>query len=134
MRFQFRMGKQGLQTKSLAIGVLQILRQSVSRETSIASDGEVQFGQSDDPNRSLESILGLNSQQAPATQNINEQTQTATGERPAVASDGLTPSQRAQVKWDLMKQGLSRWLSENWPYVLAGGVVSCGGIATTTGN
>jgi hypothetical protein len=42
-------------------------------------------------------------------------------------TDGLTPPQRAEVKWQLMKQGIADWWSRNWPYVLAGGVLGVAG-------
>ncbi len=37
-----------------------------------------------------------------------------------IPDDGLTPKQRASVKWEMMKQGIKQWFSDNWPILLAG--------------
>jgi hypothetical protein len=90
-------------------------------------DGEVTFGESDDASRSLESILGM-SRQAPGTGDKEEgaQEQTNTGQEGAY-HDGLTPRERAQIKWEMMKKGLTDWWSRNWPYVLGAGVLGIAG-------
>ena len=41
--------------------------------------------------------------------------------------DGLTPTERAAIKWEAMKKGLADWWSNNWPLVLAGGVLGVAG-------
>lgn len=71
--------------------------------------GEVEFGQTEDPGRSMESILGLQSPQGGGVQ--------------VAPDDGLSVSERAGAKWTIMKKGVSDWWSKNWPLVLAGGVV-----------
>jgi hypothetical protein len=88
-------------------------------------DGEVTFGESEDGSRSLESILGMEGPgQAQGAQGA--QAQTGTGQQ-AAYSDGLTPRERAGVKWEAMKKGLADWWAQNWPYVLAGGVLAVAG-------
>ncbi|MEM9491820.1 MAG: hypothetical protein AAGC55_21930, partial [Myxococcota bacterium] len=81
-------------------------------------DGTVTFGQSQDPSRSLESILGMDGQQSGQTGADGQQ---------AAYTDGLTPRERAAIKWEAMKQGLSQWWSNNWPLILAGGVLGVAG-------
>ena len=88
-------------------------------------DGEAHFGESEDASRSLESILGMEGQgQAQGAQGA--QAQTGAGQQ-AAYTDGLTPRERAAVKWEAMKKGLADWWSQNWPYVLAGGVLAVAG-------
>ena len=84
-------------------------------------NGAVEFGNSESADRNMENILGLQPGQAAGQQ----------GEGPAQqgshAVDGLTPRERAEVKWTLMKQGLAKWWSDNWPYVIGGGVLAVAG-------
>ena len=93
-------------------------------------DGEVSFGASEDGSRSLKSIWGIDGQgqtSAPGAQATQgAQGQTGASEH-ATYTDGLTPRERAGVKWTAMKQGLASWWSQNWPYVLAGGVLAVAG-------
>ncbi|MEM9490825.1 MAG: hypothetical protein AAGC55_16880, partial [Myxococcota bacterium] len=91
-------------------------------------DGEVTFGESQDPGRSLEAMLGSPTQGQDQEQNHGEnQTRTEGGLHSAGYDDGLTPRERAGIKWQAMKAGLSTWWSENWPLVLAGGVLGVAG-------
>jgi hypothetical protein len=82
-------------------------------------NGEIEFGQSEDADRSLENILGAGPGrqplQAPGRGQEEEQVK---------ASDGLTPHERAEVKWKIMKQGLAKWWSDNWPYIIGGGIAA----------
>jgi hypothetical protein len=87
-------------------------------------DGEVTFGESEDGSRSLESILGIEGQAQTSAQTA--QGQTGAGQQ-AAYTDGLSPRERAGVKWEAMKKGLADWWSQNWPYVLAGGVLAVAG-------
>jgi hypothetical protein len=41
-------------------------------------------------------------------------------EEPKFPDDGLTPEKRAEIKWKAMKEGISKWWSDNWPKVLLG--------------
>jgi hypothetical protein len=86
-------------------------------------DGEITFGESEDASRSLDAILG---QEGPTPTSAQGQAGPA-GEQ-ATYHDGLTPRERAALKWDLMKSGLAKWWSSNWPYVLAGGVIAAAGV------
>jgi hypothetical protein len=96
------------------------LQQDIAQRTGHA-DGEIEFGESSDDSRSLEAILGTS--HAPGAQPATPELTTAA---PAY-TDGLTPAERAKVKWDVMKQGLAAWWSKNWPSVLAGGVLAVAG-------
>ncbi|MCP3100738.1 hypothetical protein LZ198_17860 [Myxococcus sp. K15C18031901] len=85
-------------------------------------DGTVVFGESTEAHRTLDAALGLPaSGHAPAAQ-----TQTEPGQE-TFPDDGLTPRERAAIKWEAMKKGLAAWWSANWPYVLAGGVIALAG-------
>lgn len=87
---------------------------SASLVQQTGGQGEVSFGQSEDPSRSMESILGM--------------TGAGTGADTATAvDDGLSVSERAGAKWTIMKKGLSDWWSKNWPLLVAGGVVGIAG-------
>jgi hypothetical protein len=92
-------------------------------------DGELMFGESDDPSRSIEAMLGTNASKlgdAGAAQSGQ-----ALGPQ-MLPDDGLTPRQRAGVKWGLMKGAISKWFSDNWPLILAGGVLAIGGLVAGT--
>ncbi|MCB9797806.1 MAG: hypothetical protein H6741_34435, partial [Alphaproteobacteria bacterium] len=82
-------------------------------------DGEVQFGQSDDPSRSMEGILGVDpAQMKVGGGDIAQQ---------LAPDDGLSVGERASARWTIMKKGLSDWWSKNWPMVVGGGVLAVGG-------
>ncbi len=74
-------------------------------------EGEVMLAESNDRSRSMEAIMSEAGvpQQAGAEQETQQH-----------QDDGLSPMQRAEVKWELMKQGITQWFSENWPILLAG--------------
>jgi len=81
-------------------------------------DGEVMLGKSNDESRSMEAIMDEatgqkqeGGEQAPET----------------IPDDGLAPKQRAEIKWEMMKQGISQWWSDNWPLVLGAGVLGVAG-------
>ncbi|MGK7894316.1 MAG: hypothetical protein AB4372_12015, partial [Xenococcus sp. (in: cyanobacteria)] len=77
-------------------------------------DGEVMLGESNDPSRYMESVLAEVS---------GDKQQGGQTEQKQYPDDGLTPRQRAEIKWELMKQGISQWWSDNWPIVIAAGVL-----------
>ncbi|MCB9760867.1 MAG: hypothetical protein H6739_13600 [Alphaproteobacteria bacterium] len=70
--------------------------------------GEVEFGFSNDAERSMDNILG---QQAADLD----------------WDDGLDPKERARARWTLMKDGLKRWFAERWPALLGAGVLGLAG-------
>ncbi len=79
-------------------------------------NGQVMLGESGEQSRSMDAVLA----------EANGQT-TAEGDEKQQAKhpdDGLSPKERAGIKWELMKDGISKWWSANWPYVLAGGVLA----------
>ncbi|MDJ0601582.1 MAG: AHH domain-containing protein [Crocosphaera sp.] len=77
-------------------------------------DGEVMLGESSDRSRSMDSIL------AEVSGDKHERGET---EKQQYPDDRLTPRQRAEIKWELMKQGISQWWSDNWPIVIGAGVL-----------
>lgn len=94
-------------------------------EARLGGAESIEFGHSDDPDRSMRG-LGLEPQ--PAETETETETATATASQQTITpDDGLSPRERADVKWTLMKQGLAQWWSDNWPLVLAGGVLAIGG-------
>jgi hypothetical protein len=106
------------------VGVDQVshgeeLSPELEQEVLAHPGGEIEFGESADQSRSLDAMLGAGKDAGDGAQ--------ASAAHDAVYTDGLTPRQRAEVKWGLMKKGLSDWWSKNWPYVLAGGVLAVAG-------
>lgn len=100
----------------------EVLTSELSRELMLLTggEGEVGFGESQEADRNLESILGTG---APTAESA-----TAAGpQRQRNPDDGLTPRQRAAIKWEMMKQGLATWFEANWPYVLAAGILGIAG-------
>ncbi len=81
-------------------------------------DGEVMLGESNDESRSMDAIM------AEATGQKQEGAEQAPE---TIPDDGLAPKQRAEIKWEMMKQGISQWWSDNWPIVLGAGVVGVAG-------
>jgi hypothetical protein len=71
---------------------------------------ETELGGKADPMRTMDAVMkeatGGASQPAEQTKQKRD--------------DGLSPMQRAEVKWGMMKQGISKWWDENWGYVVAG--------------
>jgi hypothetical protein len=74
-------------------------------------DGEVMLAESDDQSRSMDSIMAeaAGQQQVGGEQEVQQH-----------LDDGLSPKQRADIKWQLMKEGIKQWFSQNWPLLLAG--------------
>jgi len=90
-------------------------------------NGTVDLGSSDDADRSVGSILA----------EAGASTQEAGGPAQDVAAqknpdDGLTPRGRAEVKWQLMKDGISKWFSENWVKIALGAVAALLGLVALT--
>ena len=77
-------------------------------ELSASPSGEIEIASSDDATRSMGAVI------AEATGKSGDV------EPEKYPHDGLTPMQRAEIKWQLMKDGIAKWWSENWPYVIAG--------------
>ncbi|MDJ0679906.1 MAG: hypothetical protein QNJ18_08610 [Xenococcaceae cyanobacterium MO_167.B52] len=74
-------------------------------------NGEVMLGESNDSSRSMESIM------SEVSGDKQEGGETEKQQHP---DDGLTPRQRAEIKWELMKQSISKWWSDNWPLIIGG--------------
>ncbi|OZH52258.1 hypothetical protein AFK68_25555 [Hydrocoleum sp. CS-953] len=83
-------------------------------------NGEVMLGKSNDESRSMESII---------SEATGQKQQEGGKEQAKNPDDGLSPRQRADIKWQMMKQGISQWWSENWPLVIGGTVAAVGVIA-----
>lgn len=83
-------------------------------------DGEVMLAESNDESRSLESIIS----EAPGQQQQEDGKEQAKN-----PDDGLSPKQRADIKWQMMKQGIAKWWSQNWPLAIGGTTAAVGAIA-----
>ncbi|HLP91052.1 MAG TPA: DUF4157 domain-containing protein [Nostocaceae cyanobacterium] len=84
-------------------------------------NGEVELASSSDSSRSMEAIM------SEVTGNKEGESQQGEGQQQQHPDDGLTPRQRAEIRWNLMKQGISQWWSNNWPTVLLGATAAIGG-------
>ncbi|MCP2731553.1 hypothetical protein [Limnofasciculus baicalensis] len=84
-------------------------------------EGEVMLEQSNDESRSMEAILAEASGQEKEGGEQQEQPEQQ------YPDDGLSPKQRAEIKWQLMKKGIADWWSNNWPTVIGAGVVGVAG-------
>ncbi|AFZ25572.1 hypothetical protein Cylst_3422 [Cylindrospermum stagnale PCC 7417] len=77
-------------------------------------EGEVELGASNDTSRTMEAIM------SEATGGKEGEVQEGEVQEQKNPDDGLSPKQRAEVRWNLMKTGISQWWSNNWPKVLLG--------------
>ncbi|MBD2504567.1 DUF4157 domain-containing protein [Anabaena azotica FACHB-119] len=73
-------------------------------------EGEMILAESQDESRSMNAIMS----EATGGQQVGAE------QEPQEIPDGLTPKQRASIKWELMKQGIKQWFADNWPKLLAG--------------
>jgi hypothetical protein len=85
-------------------------------------EGEFLIGESASPNRSMAAVMAEATGGAPGVMGA-EQTEVVNAE------DGLTPRDRAAVRWKLMKQGIARWFEENKVAIIAGAVAAILAIA-----
>ena len=72
-------------------------------------EGEVMLAESQDESRSMDAIV---------SEATGEKQAGPEQEQQQIPDDGLTPKQRAGIKWELMKQGIKQWFSKNWPMLL----------------
>jgi hypothetical protein len=79
-------------------------------------EGEVEIGAANDNGRSMDSVMS----------EVTSEKQSE-GKEQKYPDDGLSPRQRAEVRWKLMKAGISQWWSNNWPKVLIGATAAIGG-------
>ncbi|MDY6898167.1 MAG: DUF4157 domain-containing protein [Cyanobacteriota bacterium] len=75
---------------------------------------KIPLAESKDSSRSMESIIG---------EVFGNQLQGGETQKQQYQDDGLTPRQRAQVKWELMKKRISDWWSDNWHIVIGVGIL-----------
>jgi len=102
------------------VGVDGISSEEVSPEIQLQIAAMVQSGtteqeignEANDPTRTMSSVMEDASSSGAAS--------TTSAEK---RDDGLTSMQRAEIKWGMMKKGLTKWWSDNWLYVV-GGVVA----------
>ncbi|KAB8333810.1 DUF4157 domain-containing protein [Scytonema tolypothrichoides VB-61278] len=73
-------------------------------------EGEVMLAESGDKNRSMDAVMSETGQKQTGGEQQPQQQQ--------IPDDGLSPKQRADIKWQLMKQGIKKWFSDNWPILL----------------
>lgn len=79
--------------------------------------GEVEFGQSEDKDRTMAAVMSEVMGEKTGGEQIQEK-----------YDDGLTPRQRAEVKWTLMKQGLAAWWEQNKVTIIAGAIAAIVGV------
>ncbi|AFZ28407.1 hypothetical protein Cylst_6640 (plasmid) [Cylindrospermum stagnale PCC 7417] len=84
-------------------------------------EGEVELGASNDASRTMEAIM------SEATGGKEGESKEGEVQEQKNPDDGLSPKQRAEVRWNLMKTGISQWWSNNWPTVLVGTTAAIGG-------
>lgn len=76
-------------------------------------DGELELASSEDESRTMTAVMAEVSPEGEAA------AKGGVDEEPKYPDDGLTPRKRAEIKWQVMKDGIAKWWSENWPTVLA---------------
>lgn len=81
-------------------------------------DGSFEFGHSDEPSRSIDSILQENRGQ----QNSAANAPAPANDQAKQPEDGLTPIMRGKIRWEMMKDSLAQWWDKNWPWILAAAV------------
>ncbi|MBD2245322.1 hypothetical protein [Nostoc sp. FACHB-888] len=74
-------------------------------------EGEVMLAESGDKNRSMDAVMSETGQKQTQGEQQPQQEQ-------QIPDDGLSPKQRADIKWQMMKQGIKKWFSDNWPILL----------------
>lgn len=72
-------------------------------------EGEVELASSEDESRTMTSVMS----------EVSPETAGTSPEEVRYPDDGLNPTQRAEIKWKLMKEGIAKWWDDNWPTVLA---------------
>ena len=75
-------------------------------------DGELELASSQDQSRSMEAVM---SEVSPA----GAEGKAGAEDEAKYPDDGLNPGKRAEIKWQMMKDGIAKWWSDNWPTVLA---------------
>ncbi|MEH2064497.1 MAG: DUF4157 domain-containing protein [Nostoc sp.] len=70
-------------------------------------EGEVMLAESQEESRSMDAIVSETGEKQVGGQEQQE-----------IPDDGLSPQQRASIKWELMKDGIKQWFSKNWPTLL----------------
>ncbi len=68
--------------------------------------GEVNLAESNDSSRTMEAIMS-------EVEGKEGESQEGTEAEPKYPDDGLSPQQRAGIRWNLMKTGISQWWSNN---------------------
>jgi hypothetical protein len=90
-----------------------------------AGRGEVVIGESPSPDRTVAAMMaeagGAQSEYGGAQSESETEGEQAQAKYP---DDGLSPRQRAEVRWALMKQGLSKWWQDNKVKIILGAVAA----------
>ncbi|WP_013334513.1 hypothetical protein [Gloeothece verrucosa] len=84
-------------------------------------EGELELAQANDSERTMDAVM------AEATGEKETEVKTGQTSEPKNFDDGLSPRKRAEIRWQLMKQGISKWWSDNWPKVLIGATAAIAG-------
>lgn len=81
-------------------------------------NGVVEFGESGDKERSMDAVMS----------EVTGQKKSGEEEQQEYPPDGLTPRERAKIRWDLMKQGLADWWSKNKVTIIAVSIAAIVGV------
>ncbi|HEX3048825.1 MAG TPA: AHH domain-containing protein [Bacillota bacterium] len=100
------------------------LSPELTGELLLAGDkGEIEFGQSEEKDRTMAAVMSeATGEKTSSEQTVGEPTQEK------YPDDGLTPRQRAEVKWTLMKQSLAAWWEQNKVTIIAGAIAAILGV------
>lgn len=80
--------------------------------TRTGGEGSVEIASSEDESRTMDAVMAESSPAGGEGAKAGE-------EEPQYQDDGLSPKQRAEIKWTQMKEGIAKWWSDNWPTILA---------------
>jgi hypothetical protein len=83
-----------------------------------AGRGEVLIGESSSPDRTVAAMMAEAGRGQSESESEGEQAEVK------YPDDGLSPRQRAEIRWMLMKQGLSKWWQDNKVKVIVGAVAA----------
>ncbi|MCH8988023.1 MAG: hypothetical protein IIA92_04370 [Chloroflexi bacterium] len=81
--------------------------------------GAVEFGESDDSSRSMAAVMA---------EAFGEQKEGGENEQVKYPDDGLTPRERAAIKWEMMKTGIAAWWSNNQVLIIGGAIAAIVGV------
>jgi hypothetical protein len=87
-------------------------------------NGVVDLAEANDNDRTMDAVMSEANGEKGAEAQAGPEEAAAEQKNP---DDGLSPRQRAEIRWQLMKDGISKWWSDNWPTVLIGATAAIAG-------